>query len=132
MRNEDEVRNVLAEAVPNELAEEFVEPFEQEPEPEPELLAAGPEDTQDPVRTYLREMGTVKLLTRDGEVSLAKRIERGELLAWKAVSRSRIVPLAVIAIGEDLRNGTRSIRHIVQYESEAPAAEKAAIEGTHE
>ena len=132
MTNEDEVRNVLAEAVPNELTEEFAETFEQEHEPEPEVLAAGPEDTQDPVRTYLREMGTVKLLTRDGEVSLAKRIERGELLAWKAVSRARIIPAAVIAIGEELRNGTRSIRQIAQFEAESPAAEKAAMDGTLE
>ena len=128
LTNEDEVRNVLSEAVPNELTEEFAEPFEQEQEPEPELLAAGPEDTQDPVRTYLREMGTVKLLTRDGEVSLAKRIERGELLAWKAVSRSRIIPAAVIAIGEELRNATRSVRQILQFESELPTAEKAATD----
>ncbi len=130
LTNEDEVRNVLTEGVPNELTEEFAESFE--PDPEPELLAAGPEDTQDPVRTYLREMGTVKLLTRDGEVALAKRIERGELQAWKAVSRSKIIPTAVIAVGEDLRNATRSIRQIVQFDSESPAAETAAMEGTLE
>lgn len=129
LTNEDEVRSsVLTESEPNEITDEFAEPFE----PEPEFLAAGPEDTQDPVRTYLREMGTVKLLTRDGEVTLAKRIERGEMLAWKAVSRSRVVVPAVIAIGEELRNGTRPIRHFVQFESESPAAEKAATEHTAE
>jgi RNA polymerase primary sigma factor len=130
LTNEDEVRNVLSDNVPNELTEEFAESFE--PEPEPELLAAGPEDTQDPVRTYLREMGTVKLLTREGEVTLAKRIERGELLAWKAVSRSQMIPAAVIAIGEEMRNATRSIRQIVQFDSESPAAEKAAVDSTLE
>jgi RNA polymerase primary sigma factor len=128
LTHEDEVRNALTEAEPNELAGDFAEPFE----PEPELLAAGPDDTQDPVRTYLREMGTVKLLTRDGEVALARRIERGEMLAWKAVSRSEVVVPAVIAVGEELQHGTRSIRQILQFESESPAAEKAAIESALE
>jgi len=42
----------------------------------------------DPVRMYLREMGTVPLLTREGEVEIAKRIERGQLRVLKALSRS--------------------------------------------
>ena len=102
---EDEATSVLAGAEPNELAEDFAESFEP---PEPELLA-GPDDTQDPVRTYLREMGTVRLLTREGEVALAKRIERGDLVAWKAVSRSPVVVQAVIAIGR--RTAERSAQH---------------------
>src|SRR6201994_5210969 len=46
------------------------------------------EKTNDPVRMYLREMGTVPLLTREGEVEIAKRIERGQLRVMKAISRS--------------------------------------------
>ena len=49
------------------------------------------EKTNDPVRMYLREMGTVPLLTREGEVEIAKRIERGQLRVMKAISRSPIV-----------------------------------------
>ena len=99
------------------------------PEPEPELLP-GPDDTQDPVRTYLREMGTVRLLTREGEVALAKRIERGDMLAWKVASRSPLVMQATIAVAEELRSGVRSIRQIVPLDSEAPTAGKAATERT--
>ena len=123
---EDEATSVLAGAEPNELTEDFAESFEP---PEPELLP-GPEDTQDPVRTYLREMGTVRLLTREGEVALAKRIERGDLLSWKAVSRSPIAMQAVIAVGEELRSGVRTIRQIVPLDSEAPTAGKAVTERT--
>ena len=46
------------------------------------------EKTNDPVRMYLREMGTVPLLTREGEVAIAKRIERGQLLVLKTITRS--------------------------------------------
>ena len=46
------------------------------------------EKTNDPVRMYLREMGTVPLLTREGEVEIAKRIERGQMRVMKAISRS--------------------------------------------
>ena len=68
------------------------------------------EKTNDPVRMYLREMGTVPLLTREGEVEIAKRIERGQLRVLKALSRSPIVIREIIAIGEDLKRGVRSIK----------------------
>ena len=60
------------------------------------------EKTNDPVRMYLREMGTVPLLTREGEVEIAKRIERGQLRVMKAISRSSIVIREVVGLGEDL------------------------------
>ena len=50
--------------------------------------------TDDPVRVYLREMGAVPLLTREGEVDLARRMERGKLRMQKAISRSALVELA--------------------------------------
>jgi RNA polymerase primary sigma factor len=87
-------------------------------------LTPGFEDTHDPVRTYLREMGTVRLLTREGEVSLAKGIERGKLLVMKAVSRSPFAVKELMAIGDDLRRGTRFIEEVVQISSEAPVQEK--------
>ena len=74
--------------------------------------------TNDPVGIYLREMGMVPLLTREGEVELAKRIERGQLRTLKALSRSPIVIRQVLAIGEDLKRGIRSITEIVVFEEE--------------
>src|SRR6201998_2846924 len=76
------------------------------------------EKTNDPVRMYLREMGTVPLLTREGEVEIAKRIERGQLRVLKAISRSPIVINEVLAIGEDLKRGVRSIKEVVIFDEE--------------
>lgn len=74
--------------------------------------------TNDPIRLYLREMGTVPLLTRAGEVTLAKRFERGHMRALKAISRSPIVIQEIIALGTELEQGMRSIRHIVIFDEE--------------
>jgi RNA polymerase primary sigma factor len=82
------------------------------------------EKTNDPVRMYLREMGTVPLLTREGEVAIAKRIERGQLLVLKTITRSPIVLKELLTIGEDLRKGTRSIKEIVQFDDEELTEEK--------
>jgi RNA polymerase primary sigma factor len=76
------------------------------------------EKTNDPVRMYLREMGTVPLLTREGEVEIAKRIERGQLRVMKAVSRSPIVIREIVALGEDLRRGVRNIKEVVTFDEE--------------
>ncbi|MGC8551012.1 MAG: RNA polymerase sigma factor RpoD [Acidobacteriaceae bacterium] len=76
------------------------------------------EKTNDPVRMYLREMGTVPLLTREGEVEIAKRIERGQLRVMKAVSRSPIVIREILALGEDLRRGVRNIKEVVTFDEE--------------
>ena len=59
--------------------------------------------TDDPVRVYLREMGAVPLLTRDGEVELARRMERGKLKMQKAISRSVLVHLAVLQVAEQMK-----------------------------
>jgi RNA polymerase primary sigma factor len=82
------------------------------------------EKTNDPVRMYLREMGTVPLLTREGEVAIAKRIERGQLLVLKVISRSPLVWKELLGIGEDLREGRRSVKEIVQFDDEELTEEK--------
>ena len=82
------------------------------------------EKTNDPVRMYLREMGTVPLLTREGEVAIAKRIERGQMLVLKTISRSPVVLKELLAVGEDLRRGARSIKEIVQFDDEELTDEK--------
>ena len=71
------------------------------------------EKTNDPVRMYLREMGTVPLLTREGEIELAKRNERGQWAVRKALSRSPLVIREILQLGEDLRRGTVNIRDIL-------------------
>jgi RNA polymerase primary sigma factor len=76
------------------------------------------EKTNDPVRMYLREMGTVPLLTREGEVEIAKRIERGQIRVMKAISRSPIVIREIVGLGEDLRRGVRNIKEIVTFDEE--------------
>ena len=82
------------------------------------------EKTNDPVRMYLREMGTVPLLTREGEVTIAKRIERGQLAVLKVISRSPLVWKELLGIGEDLREGRRSVKEIVQFDDEELTDEK--------
>jgi RNA polymerase primary sigma factor len=76
------------------------------------------EKTNDPVRMYLREMGTVPLLTREGEVEIAKRIERGQLRVMKAISRSPIVIREIAALGEDLKRGVRNVKEVVVFDEE--------------
>ena len=83
-------------------------------------LSAGTLDkTNDPVRLYLREMGVVPLLTREGEVVIAKRIERGQIRTQKSISRSPIAVEALIKLGDDLRRGKASIRDSVTFSEQA-------------
>jgi RNA polymerase primary sigma factor len=97
-----------------------VEPKEELPIEDSELdLTPGPlEKTNDPVRSYLREMGSVPLLTREGEVALAKRFERGHLLVLKTITRAPLIVKELLHLGEDLRNCSRSIKEIIQFDDE--------------
>ena len=81
-----------------------------QPDPAAETL----EKTNDPVRMYLREMGTVPLLTRQGEVEIAKRIEKGQKSVIKALSRSPVVVGEISKYGEKLRENGLSVKHLVQ------------------
>jgi RNA polymerase primary sigma factor len=111
----------VAEPAEGEIKEEAAAASE---EVELDLTPGLLEKTNDPVRMYLREMGTVPLLTREGEVAIAKRIERGQLLVMKTITRSPIVVKELIAIAEDLRSGTRSIKEIVVFDDEELTEEK--------
>jgi RNA polymerase primary sigma factor len=83
-------------------------------------LSAGTLDkSNDPVRLYLREMGIVPLLTREGEVSIAQRIERGQIKTQKSISRSPIAVERLIKLGEDLEKGKASIRETVMFSEQA-------------
>jgi RNA polymerase primary sigma factor len=78
-----------------------------------ELAAEGGDKTNDPVRMYLREMGTVPLLTREGEIELAKRNERGQWSVRKALSRSPLVIREIIQLATDLRSGAVPVRDVL-------------------
>ena len=79
-------------------------------------LTSGIKDkTDDPVRLYMREMAIVPLLTREGEISVARRIERGRGRAIKAVSRSPVCVAELIRIGDELRRGQLNIRDLVSF-----------------
>ena len=65
-----------------------------------DLTPGSLEKTNDPVRMYLREMGTVPLLTREGEVAIAKRIERGQLLVLKTITRAPLILKELLQSGK--------------------------------
>ena len=89
-----------------------------------DLTPGALDKTNDPVRMYLREMGTVPLLTREGEVEIAKRIERGQLNVLKALSRSAIVVQEMFALREDLQAGRKSIKEVVTFSDDDLTEEK--------
>ncbi len=83
--------------------------------------------TDDPVRVYLREMGAVPLLTRDGEVTLARRMERGKLRMQRAISRSALVQGQVLEVCELVKQDPASLDQWVEIgetEEGGPAEEK--------
>jgi len=83
-----------------------------------DLTPGALDKTNDPVRMYLREMGTVPLLTREGEVEIARRIERGKLAVIKSISRTPIIAKKVIELGDQLHAGERTIRELVIFNDE--------------
>jgi len=91
-----------------------------------DLSSGADAKSQDPVRVYLREMGSVPLLTREEEVVIAKRIERGQLVVMKAITRSPIVIKELIVVRDDLRSGARQIKEIVQLNEEELTEAKIA------
>ncbi len=98
--------------------DKYGEESEESDDVELDLTPGQLEKTNDPVRMYLREMGTVPLLTREGEVEIAKRIERGQLRVMKAISRSSIVIREIMALGEDLKRGVRNVKEVVTFDEE--------------
>jgi RNA polymerase primary sigma factor len=96
---------------------------EEEEEDDDDLdldLSAGVLDkSNDPVRLYLREMGVVPLLNREGEVTIAKRIERGQIKTHKTIARSPIAIERLLKIGEDLIAGKVGIRETVVFSEQA-------------
>jgi RNA polymerase primary sigma factor len=89
-----------------------------------DLTPGALDKTNDPVRMYLREMGTVPLLTREGEVEIAKRIERGQIRVLKALSRSPIIVKELFQIRKDLQEGNKSIKEVVTFNEDELTEER--------
>jgi RNA polymerase primary sigma factor len=121
---DDEERDLLTEESPESPLRTGDEWAEHEDETDYDLSPGPVEGSIDPVRTYLRDMGKVPLLKRAGEVRLAQRIERGQMLARRAMSRSPLVVKDLLATGKALRADKRSIREIVNFDIEDLAETK--------
>jgi RNA polymerase primary sigma factor len=90
--------------------------MDQREEVQQDIIAASSgivDKTNDPVRMYLREMGTVKLLDRQGEVDIAKRIEKGERKVYKALSQNRIILEEILKIYESAKRDARVIKEMI-------------------
>ena len=97
-----------------EDAKDFEKKLEEAEEPlDLELPAGLGEKVNDPVRMYLREMGTVPLLTRTGEVEIARRIERGQSLVLKSLSRAPLAILELIAMEEEMSKDLIAARDVL-------------------
>ena len=99
--------------VPEAEESERVEPAPADNSPDLNFPTDNETKTTDPVRVYLREMGAAPLLTREGEVAIAKRIERGRRCVHKALTRCPLATLKLIIVREQLEAGNRSIRDII-------------------
>jgi RNA polymerase primary sigma factor len=117
-----DVEDLPPESVLDEKSERRFEDeqrFEEE-----ELFDADPFDrTHDPVRLYLREMGAVPLLRREGEVEIARRIERGQMKTRRVLSRCPIVIQAIIDIPPQMASGQVAVRDVLQFNDPIPSEE---------
>ncbi len=113
---EDLVVDPVVALVDLESDEEDVDADDADAAPELDLTPGEPDKSTDPVRTYLREMGASPLLTREGEVEIAKRIERGRRRVLRAVSRCPITVLELKSIPTRLENRDVLIRELVSVE----------------
>ncbi len=80
----------------------------------PPAIEEGVAKSNDPVRMYLRKMGSVSLLTREGEVEIAKRIEEGEDGIFDVILNSRVGVSEIIAIGDNLKKGNLRIKNVTK------------------
>src|SRR4029453_11558413 len=104
--------------------QKFREKSEGEEGVELDLTPGTLDKTNDPVRMYLREMGTVPLLTREGEVEIAKRIERGKNAMLRAISRTPMAAQEVSRLGERLGAREINLREAVIFNEEEITEEK--------
>src|SRR5215212_8704374 len=109
--------------------------MDQREEVQQDIIAASSgivDKTNDPVRMYLREMGTVKLLDRQGEVDIAKRIEKGERKVFKALSANRIIREEILKIFEAAKKDARVIKETIDLampDDDGSSTDAAAADG---
>ena len=104
--------------------QKFREKAEGEEGAELDLTPGALDKTNDPVRMYLREMGTVPLLTREGEVEIAKRIERGKKAVMKVITRTPMSAQVVAGLAERLQRSEITVRDVVVFNEEEVTEEK--------
>jgi RNA polymerase primary sigma factor len=109
------------EAEGAEEEEEDEEAAAKKEEPEEEEEADGYSKTNDPVRMYLRKMGSVSLLTREGEVEIAKRIEDGERRVLQVVLNSSVAIEEILQLGDKLRKQKIRVKEVVKDADEEDA-----------
>ncbi len=98
--------------------------LEPKAEDGPGAYADASASTSDPVRAYLRQMGSVPLLSREGEVALAKRIESGRLVVLKTLTRSPLIIKDLLQLASEVRAGSRSVKEILVFDEEELTEEK--------
>ena len=100
--------------------------FDKKEDETTEFGLAAHEKTNDPVRMYLREMGTVPLLDREGEVEIAQRIEQGEWLIYEALCENPVVLRELLRLNEMATKDKRILRELVAADPDEPLDPKAA------
>ncbi len=142
----DQVMNLLQESevevIDSAKRPKESEEGEEEGEEAPLGLAAPAEEAEeekataeyargaDPVKLYLKKMGSVSLLTREGEVEIAKRIEEGEIEILRALLASKLGTIAIVELGERLETGRTKVKDVIRGVDEEVSAddEKAYLE----
>jgi len=102
------------------------EDFDKKDDEGPEYGLAAHEKTNDPVRMYLREMGTVPLLDREGEVEIAQRIEKGEWLIYEALCENTVVLRELLRLNELAQKDNRVLRELMADSADEALDSKAA------
>jgi RNA polymerase primary sigma factor len=100
--------------------------FDKKEDETTEFGLAAHEKTNDPVRMYLREMGTVPLLDREGEVEIAQRIEQGEWMIYEALCENPVVLRELLRLNEMAAKDKRILRELVAADPDEPLDPKAA------
>jgi RNA polymerase primary sigma factor len=119
----------VVEIIPQELDDIALEGLIVEDRPEDRHFeesedlpeAEGFDKTHDPVRMYLREMGSVPLLDREGEIEIARRIERGQMKTRRTLARCPIIVQAVIKLGQEVSSGAVAARDVLQFNDPIPS-----------
>jgi RNA polymerase primary sigma factor len=125
--------NIVDSAEDDEVEDEPAEEHDDEEAEDEDTLGelVAPSQTDDPVRMYLKEMGSVSLLSRDGEIEIARRIESGKTTMIQAVSESPLTLQAVLHMREALIAGSVLLREVVSLETMA-AREEGEVEAEEE